>query len=464
MHDPLAPAPDPRRSSDVPRLDAGPVPAPAPDTWAERRFRLADRGTTLGTEVRAGAVTFLTMAYVLIVNPQILSATGMPAGDLLVATALTAGLTTILMGVYADLPFALAPGMGLNAYFTYGVVKGMGVPWEAALAASFAAGVLFLVLARAGIRTALVAAIPDSLKAATTTGIGLFLAIIGLRGAGLVVDHPETLVTLGSVRSAPVLLALAGTLVTGILVARRVPGALLAGVGLVTAAAWIGGLTAPPTAVVEMPAVPRTTFAALDFAALADVRLVGVVIAFLFVGLFDTAGTLVGVSRMAGLLRPDGSLPRADRAFTTDALGTMGGAVLGTSPVTAYVESAAGVQEGGRTGLTAIVCGVLLIVALVFAPVFTAVPAFATAPALIVVGAMMMEGARHVDWERFDEALPAFLTIAAMPFTYSIANGITLGIVSYVLVKVGTGQARAVPPLLYGLAAVLVAFFAFQGH
>ncbi len=445
-------------------LPAAPPPPPQPSaSWAERRFRLAERGTSVSTEVRAGAVTFLTMAYVLFVNPQILSQTGMPAGDVLVATALTAGLTTILMGLYADLPFALAPGMGLNAYFTFGVVKGMGVTWEAALAASFAAGVLFLILARAGLRTALVAAIPDGLKAATTTGIGLFLAIIGLQGAGLVVDHPVTLVTLGDVRSAPVLLALGGTLLTAILVARRVPGALLAGVGLVTAIAWTTGLSALPEGVVEAPALPRETFAALDFSALLDGRMIGVVFAFLFVGLFDTAGTLVGVSRMAGLLRPDGTLPRADRAFTTDAVGTMAGAVLGTSPVTAYVESAAGVQEGGRTGLTAIVCGLLLIAALLFAPLFTAVPAFATAPALIVVGAMMMEGARHVAWDRFDEALPAFLTVAGMPFTYSIANGITLGIVSYVVIKVGTGQARAVPPLLYGLAAVLVVFFAFVG-
>ena len=449
----------------MPDASAAPPPTQTPPgaLWLDRRFRLAERGTSVGTEARAGAVTFLTMAYVLFVNPQILSQTGMPAADVLVATALTAGLTTILMGLYADLPFALAPGMGLNAYFTFGVVKGMGVTWEAALAASFAAGVLFLVLARAGLRTALVGAIPDSLKAATTVGIGLFLAIIGLRGAGLVVDHPETLVTLGDVRSAPVLLALVGTLVTAVLVARRVPGALLAGVGLVTGIAWMTGLSPAPGAVVQAPSLPRETFAALDFAALLDGRMIGVVVAFLFVGLFDTAGTLVGVSRMAGLLGPGGELPRADRAFTTDAIGTMGGALLGTSPVTAYVESAAGVQEGGRTGLTAVVCGLLLIAALLFAPIFTAVPAFATAPALLVVGAMMMEGARHIAWDRFDEALPAFLTVVGMPFTYSIANGITLGIVSYVVLKLGTGQARAVPGLLYGLAVLLVAFFAFMG-
>src|SRR5690606_9389028 len=360
-------------------------------------------------------------------------------------------------------PFALAPGMGLNAYFTFGVVLGMGVPWQTALAAVFVEGVLFLLLSLGGIRALIVSAIPGPIKIATTAGIGLFLALIGFQNAGLVVANPATLVGLGEVRSAPVLLALGGLVLVAALMARRVPGALLVGIGAVTAVAWAAGLAALPDAWLTLPALPTETFLALDLSAVFTLELLPVVLAFLFVDLFDTAGTLIGVGRLGGFLDENGELPRANRAFAADAVGTMAGALLGTSTVTSYVESAAGVEEGGRTGLASVVTAGLFVLALFLAPIFTAIPAFATAPALVAVGALMMQGVADLDWRRLNTAIPAFLTIIAMPFTYSTANGITLGIVSYVLVHVLTGRARAVHPLLYGLAAVLLLYYATIG-
>lgn len=429
----------------------------------DRLFHLSDRRTSVAAEARAGTVTFLTMAYILLVNPQVLAQAGLPAADVAVATALSAALATLLMGLWANYPFALAPGMGLNAYFTFGVVLGMGVPWQTALAAVFVEGVLFLLLSLGGIRALIVSAIPGPIKLATTAGIGLFLALIGFQNAGLVVANPATLVGLGEVRSAPVLLALGGLVLVAALMARRVPGALLVGIGAVTAAAWAAGLAALPDAWLTLPALPTETFLALDLSAVFTLELLPVVLAFLFVDLFDTAGTLIGVGRLGGFLDENGELPRANRAFAADAVGTMAGALLGTSTVTSYVESAAGVEEGGRTGLASVVTAGLFVLALFLAPIFTAIPAFATAPALVAVGALMMQGVADLDWRRLDTAIPAFLTIIAMPFTYSIANGITLGIVSYVLVQVFTGRARAVHPLLYGLAAVLLLYYATIG-
>ncbi len=428
----------------------------------DRFFGLEAQGTTAGREVRAGVVTFLTMSYILFVNPQILSQAGLPASDVAVATALAAAVATLVMGLYANYPFALAPGMGLNAYFTFGVVGTLGVPWPAALAAVFVEGVLFLVLAATGVRTALLRAIPTSIKIATMSGIGLFLAIIGFQNAGLVVDHPATLVTLGDVRSPTALLALAGLIVMAVLLARRVRGAILMGILGVTLVCWIAGLTPRPEQLLTMPHLPQETFLALDFSGFLTGKFLLVVLAFLFVDIFDTAGTLIGVGRLAGFVDERGELPRADRAFTADAVGTMVGAAVGTSTVTSYVESATGVEEGGRTGLTSVVTGGLFLLSLFLTPLFTSVPAFATAPALIVVGALMMQGARDLDWSQIDEAVPAFLTVAAMPFTYSIANGISLGIVSYVLIKVLRGRPRDVHPLMYVLAALLVVFYAVR--
>ncbi len=431
-------------------------------SFLERRFGLEAQGTTVATEVRAGVVTFLTMAYILFVNPQILSQAGLPAQDVAVATALASAVATLVMGLAANYPFALAPGMGLNAYFTFGVVGAMGVPWPVALAAVLVEGVLFLLLAATGVRSALLRAIPTSIKIATMSGIGLFLAIIGFEGAGLVVDHPATLVTLGDVSRPVVLLSLAGLTVMAVLLVAEVKGAILLGILGVTLVCWITGISEAPEKFFTLPALPEETFLALDFSDLFTGKLLLVVLAFLFVDIFDTAGTLIGVGRLGGFVDQDGELPRADRAFTADAAGTIVGAALGTSTVTSYVESATGVEEGGRTGLTAVTVAVLFLLSLFLTPLLIAVPTAATAPALILVGALMMRGAKDLDWSRTDEAVPAFLTLAVMPFTYSIANGISLGIVSYVLIKALCGRFREVHPLLYVLAALLIAFYALQ--
>jgi adenine/guanine/hypoxanthine permease len=427
----------------------------------ERLFRIRERGSSVSTELRAGLVTFLTMAYILMVNPQILAEAGMPVDDVTAATALAAAVATLLMGVYANFPFALAPGMGLNAYFTYGVVKGMGVDWRVALTAVFLEGLIFLGLSFGGVRTAILRAIPLSIKLATTAGIGLFLALIGLRGAGLVTGSPATLVALGDVRAPGLLLALAGLLLVTVLVARKVKGALLIGIGAVAVAAWGLGLAAPPKALLSTPALPRETLWAFDFSAVWSGKVLVVVLAFLFVDIFDTAGTLLGVGRLGGFLTKEGELPGASRAFAADAVGTTVGAALGTSTVTSYIESAAGVEEGGRTGLTAVTVAALFLGSLFFIPLLSAIPPVATAPALVAVGAMMMGGVVEVPWGRFDEALPAFLTVAVMPFTYSIANGISAGIISYAALKLLTGRPREAHPVLYVLAVLLCLHYAF---
>jgi adenine/guanine/hypoxanthine permease len=427
----------------------------------ERLFRLREHGTTLATEVRAGLTTFLTLSYILFVNPQILGAAGMPPEDVAIATALASAVATAAMALLARYPIALAPGMGLNAYFTYGVVIGLGIEWQVALAAVFVEGLLFLALAAGGVRRAIVDSIPMPLKVATMSGIGLFLGMIGLQNAGLVVDHPATLVTLGDVRSPAVLVALAGLLVSAVLMVVRVRGAILAGIAATAGLAWSAGLATLPERLVSLPRLPRETFLAMDFGGLLSAGGVLIVLAFLFVDLFDTAGTLIGVGRLGGFLDPEGRLPRADRAFAADALGTTVGAALGTSTVTSYIESATGVEEGGRTGLTALVVALLFVAALFFTPVLAAIPLIATAPALILVGALMFEGAREIEWTRVEEALPAFFTIAAMPLTFSIANGIALGIASHTLLHLFAGRWREVHPVMYLLTAALAAYYGF---
>jgi len=425
-------------------------------------FGLKDENTTVGVELRAGLVTFLTLSYILFVNPQILAEAGMPRQDVVVATALASAAATLLMGLWANLPFALAPGMGLNVYFTFGVVGALGVSWQVALAAVFVEGLLFLALALTGIRGALLRAIPAPIKIATMSGIGLFLAMIGLQNAGVVRDDPRNLVGLGNLADRSTMLALAGLMLMAALMSRRVKGAILLGILSVSLAAWGSGIAPAPASIFTIPSLPQETFLALDFSGLLTGELLVVVLAFLFVDFFDTAGTLIGVGRLAGFVDERGDLPRADRAFSADAVGTTVGALLGTSTVTSYVESATGVEEGGRTGLTAVTVAVLFVVSLFLTPLFVAVPAIATAPALIVVGALMMRGAKELDWLRIDEAIPAFLTLAAMPLTFSIANGITLGIVSFVVIKVLSGRFREVHPLMYFLAALLVLFHSLR--
>jgi len=428
----------------------------------DRYFRLSERGTTVLTELRAGVATFLTMAYILLVNPQILADAGMPPDDVARATALASAAATLLMGLWANYPFALAPGMGLNAYFTYGVVQGMGVSYHVALAAVFVEGLLFLALALSGVRGAVLRAIPDALKVATSGGIGLFLAIIGFQHAGLVVDSPATLVTLGTPTHPTTLLALGTLVLMALLLVRRVPGALLLGILAGTLVAWLTGLAPLPERWVQLPGLPRETLVSFDFSTLLHAKLVTVVLAFLFVDFFDTAGTLMGIGRLGGFLNARGELERAREAFSADAVGTTLGALLGTSTVTTYIESATGIEEGGRTGLTAVVVALLFLLSLFLAPLFTAVPAAATAPALILVGVFMMQGLTELNWRKYDEAIPAFLTITLMPFTYSIANGIAFGLIAYVLLQVLSGRARAVHPILYVLAILLSLYYAFE--
>jgi len=429
----------------------------------DRFFQISARGTSVSAELRAGLTTFLTMAYILFVNPSILAASGMPAQDVALATALAAAIATLVMGLYANFPFALAPGMGLNAYFTYGVVLGLDVPWQMALTAVFIEGLLFIVLAQSGLRSHLVNAIPPPLKIAIMVGIGLFLAIIGFENAKLTVDHPATLVTMGPVTEPSAYMTLLGLIVIGALLIKRIKGAVLIGIIVITGIAWAAGLAPLPERIWSLPALPEETLLALDFSQIFTGTMLTVILAFLFVDIFDTAGTLLGVGRLGGFLDREGRLPGSERAFTADAAGTTVGALLGTSTVTAYIESAAGVNEGGRTGLTAVVVAVLFLLSLFFTPLFTAVPAMATAPALIVVGATMMLGTLELDWAKMDDAIPAFLTVIAMPFTYSIAYGVSLGIVSYVLLRVATGRWREIHPVLGGLCVVLLLYYGLRG-
>lgn len=427
----------------------------------ERLFHLSERQATVGTEVRAGLVTFLTMAYILLVNPQILAAAGMPPSDVVFATAVGSAVGTLAMALLTNYPFALAPGMGINAYFAYSVVGGMKVSWQVALTAVFVSGLLFMLLSVGGLRTVLLRAIPQNVKLAIGGGIGLFLALIGFENAGLVQKHPVTMITLGNLHDPRVLLALGGLLLMGVLLALKFRGALLVGIAAATVAAWLLGVTPPPTAVAALPRLPEQTLFAFDWSGVWNGALAAVVLAFLFVVLFDTAGTLMGVGRLGGFVDEKGDLPKSGRAFFADAFGTTAGAALGTSPVTAYIESATGIEEGGRTGLTGVVVAVLFLASLVLAPLFTAVPPLATAPALVVVGALMMEAVREVDWKRFDEAIPAFLTVIGIPFTYSIANGIALGLVSWVAIKLLSGRWREVHWLMVVLALLLVLYYAF---
>jgi AGZA family xanthine/uracil permease-like MFS transporter len=400
------------------------------------------------------------MAYILAVNPLILSQAGVPAEGALFATAVSAAIGSITMGLLANYPFALAPGMGLNAYFTYSVCIGMGVPWQTALGAVFLSGLAFVLLTLGRIRQLIITAIPLSIKLATGAGIGLFIAFIGFKNAGVIVASEATFVTLGQVTSLPVLLALGGLLLTAALIARGWKSAIMVGIVATAAAAYLTGVAKPPTSLFALPD-GSSTFLQMDVAGALGLGLLQVVFVFLFVDLFDSVGTLVGLGRQAGFLTPEGELPRAQKALMADAVATTVGATLGTSTVVAYIESASGVAEGGRTGLTAVTTGLLFLLALFLSPVAIAIPAVATAPALIIVGSLMLKAVLGIDWEDPTEAVPAFLTVIGMPLTYSIANGLALGFIAYPIVKVVSGRAREVTPLVYLLAALFVARYAF---
>ena len=454
----------------------------------DKIFHLKENHTDVKTEVMAGITTFMTMAYILAVNPNILSASGMDRGSVFTATALSAFIATCLMALLSNYPFVLAPGMGLNAYFTYTVVLGMGYTWQQALAAVFAEGIIFILLSLTNVREAIFNSIPMNLKHAVSVGIGLFIAFIGLQNAKIVVGNDSTLVSIFSFKSSvaegtfssqgiTVLLALIGILVTAVLLAKDVKGSILWGI-LIT---WILGIICQLTHLyvpnadigyysllpdfsngISVPSM-APTFMKMDFSIVFSLDFVVIMFAFLFVDMFDTLGTLIGVASKADMLDKDGKLPKIKGALLSDAVGTTVGAVCGTSTVTTFVESASGVAEGGRTGLTSIVAGILFALSLLLSPIFLAIPSFATAPALIVVGYLMLTSVTKIDFSDMTEAIPCFIAIIAMPFMYSISEGISMGVISYVVINVITGKAKEkkISLLMYILAVLFILKYIF---
>jgi AGZA family xanthine/uracil permease-like MFS transporter len=435
----------------------------------DRLFGLSSRGTTVRTEMIAGLTTFLTMAYIVVVNPVILGEAGMPVAAVAVATCLAAGIGCILMGLLSNYPLAMAPGMGLNAYFTYTVVKGMGLPWQTALGCVFVSGVAFLLLTVGGIRQLIITAVPRSLFAAVAGGVGLFIAFIGLADAGIIVAKHGTMVGLGNLTSPSAAIAVLGLLLISILQARGFKGAMLLGILITAAVAWIFGLAHFSPGAYSLGDLSATAFQldvhqALNLKNGVWLSLLEIVFIFLFVDMFDNIGTLVAVTKRAGLIAPDGSIPKLNRILTADSLAMMAGALVGSSPVTSYIESAAGVSVGGRTGLTSIVVGLLFLATLFFAPLVQAIPTAATAPALVLVGALMMGNLAEVEWTDPTKGIPAFLTVIMIPLSYSIANGLAFGIVSHVALKLATGQASKRDWLVYVLAVLCVARFIYMAE
>ena len=426
----------------------------------ERFFGLAQRGTDVRTEVTAGATTFLTMAYIAFVNPQILSDAGMPFDAVFVATCLAAAFSTLVMGLYANYPIALAPGMGLNAFFAYGVVLGLGHKWEVALGAVFVSGVLFLVLSVLPVRRWIVEAIPQGLKLAIAAGIGLFLGVIALKNAGIIQASEATLVTTGELMAPEPVLSLLGFCAIAALAARRVPGAALIGMLGVAAAGLILGVS-EWKGVASLPPDPTPTLLALDIAGALQAGMIAVILTFLIIDLFDTTGTLIGVAHQAKLLDDRGQLPRIERALIADSTGTVGGALLGTSPVTSYIESAAGASAGGRTGLTAVTVAGLFLACLFFAPLAGSIPPYATASAILYVACLMARPLVDVNWRDVTESAAAIMTVIAIPLTFSIADGIGIGFLTYVLIKVMAGRWRECSPMLIAVALLFAVKFAW---
>lgn len=424
----------------------------------EKLFKLKEFKTTPKTEIIAGITTFMTMGYILIVNPDILSVTGMDKGAVFTATALSAFIATMVMALYANKPFTLASGMGLNAFFAFTVVLQMGYTWQFALTAVFLEGIIFIIMTFFKLRAAIINSIPYNLKKAVSVGIGLFIAFIGLQGGGVITDNPATLVSIGSITSSVALLTLIGLIITGIMLAKKVKGALLIGIVVTTVIGIPMGVTQIPAnfSIFSLPPSLAPVFFKFDFSNIFSFDMLIVLFTFLFVDLFDTVGTLIGVSTKAGLVDEKGNLPGVHKALLADAVGTTAGACLGTSTVTTYVESAAGVAEGGRTGLTAFSSGILFLLALLFAPLFTMVPSAATAPVLILVGLFMMSPIKEINLEDYTESIPAFLTVIMMPLTYSIAEGIVFGMVSYALLKLLTGRGKEVTVVGYIIASLFV--------
>jgi AGZA family xanthine/uracil permease-like MFS transporter len=420
----------------------------------DRYFRLSENHTTVRQELLGGLTTFVTMAYIIVVNPQILSQAGMPPEGVLFATCLSAAVATLVMGLAANYPIVLAPGMSLNAYFTYSVCQGMHVPWRTALAVVFFSGTVFLILTVTRTREQIVNNMPDCLKHSTATGIGMFIAFIGMRNAKLVVANPATYVGLGRLSDPAVQTAAFGLVLTIILMARRVNGAILMGILGTTLLGILRGIAHWPTGILSLPHA-SSTFLQLDFRSALRLGLLEILFAFLFVDLFDNVCTLVAVCEQAGFIK-DGKIPRVGRALIADATGTIFGSLTGTSTVTSYVESAAGVAAGARTGLSNVFVSVFFLAAMFCSPLATAIPAYATAPALILVGALMTQSIAHIDWRDFSEALPAFITILATPLTFSIATGLSLGLISYTVVKIASGKIRDVNTLVWILTVLFL--------
>lgn len=420
----------------------------------DRYFQLTENQTTVRQELLGGATTFVTMAYIVVVNPQILAQAGMPPDGVVFATCISAAAATLVMGLYANYPIALAPGMSLNAYFTFSVCIGMHIPWRTALGMTFFSGVLFVLLTVTKVREQIVNGIPDCLKYSTAAGIGLFIAFVGLRNAKLVVANPATLVSIGNFSDPEVQAACFGIALMLVLVARKINGAILLGILGTTLFGIARGLTAWPSTLISMPH-PSATFLQLDLRGALHLGLLEAIFAFLFVDLFDNVGTLVGVCQQAGLVK-DGKIPGVGRALVADGVGTIFGALTGTSTVTSYIESAAGVASGARTGLSNMIVALLFVVALFFSPLATAIPGFATAPALILVGALMTRSIAQVKWSEFTEAFPAFFTVLMTPLSFSIATGLSLGVIGYSVVKVAAGKHREVSVVLWILTGLFI--------
>jgi AGZA family xanthine/uracil permease-like MFS transporter len=420
----------------------------------ERYFQLAENHTTVRRELLGGLTTFLTMAYIVVVNPQILAQAGMPPEGVLFATCISAAAATLVMGLYANYPIALAPGMSLNAYFTYSVCLGMHIPWQTALGVVFISGVLFVLLTVTRVREQIVDGIPDCLKHSTAAGIGMFIAFVGMRNAKLVVANPATFVGIGNFSDYEVQAACFGLALTVVLMTRKINGAILLGILATTLLGIFRGMAHWPSSIVAMPH-PSGTFLQLDLRGAIHLGLLEITFVFLFVDLFDNVGTLVGVCEQAGFVK-NGKIPRVGRALLADAVGTLFGSLTGTSTITSYIESASGVAVGARTGLANVVVAGLFLVAIFFSPIAAAIPGYATAPALILVGALMTQSIASVEWSEFSEAFPAFVTLLATPLTFSIATGLSLGVISYTLVKVAAGKIREISALLWILTALFV--------
>ncbi|NFG03953.1 NCS2 family permease [Clostridium sporogenes] len=427
----------------------------------ENYFKLKENGTTFKTEILAGITTFMTMAYILVVNPGILSQGGMDFGAVFTATALSAAIATMLTGLYAKLPFAQAPGMGLNAFFAFTIVKQMGYSWEFALTAVFLEGIIFILLTAFNVREAIVNSIPNNIKKSISVGIGLLIAFIGLDNAHVVI-HPKdggTIVALGNITSGDALLAIIGILITGILLAKNIRGALLIGIVITTLIGIPMGITRVPTSFFSMPPSLSPIFLKFEWHNIFTSNMFIALFTLLFMDMFDTVGTLVGVATKAKMLDKNGNVPRVKEALFCDAIGTTLGACLGTSTVSTFVESASGVAEGGRTGLTAVSTATMFLIALFISPLFIMIPAPATAPSLILVGLFMMSPIKEIELEDFTEAIPAFLTIIMMPLSYSISDGIVFGVVSYIVIKTLTGKVKDVSLTTFIVGALFVLKF-----